>query len=75
MTGVHIGHDCVIEDNVILCANVILAGFTTIMNNVNMGLGSITYQFTVIAPYCMINANIFIKENVLPFSLYKSFNW
>ena len=69
-TNVHIGHDSTIADNVILCANVIIAGHVTIMHHANMGLSSTTTANCVVGPYCMINANLFVTHNVLPYTVY-----
>jgi len=69
-TSVHIGHDVVVGDRVILCVGVILAGFVTVMHHANLGIGSMIMQCCTVGPYCMINAGIFVIHNVLPFTVY-----
>jgi UDP-N-acetylglucosamine acyltransferase len=69
-SSVHVGHDVIIEDKVTLCVNVILAGHVVVMHNANLGLGCIIMQCCIVGPYCMINAGIFVTQNVLPFTVY-----
>lgn len=50
----HVGHDSIIECKVNLSCNVIIGGHSNLMEGVNMGLGSICHQFSVLGAYSMI---------------------
>jgi UDP-N-acetylglucosamine acyltransferase len=50
----HIGHDSIIESKVNLSCNVLVGGHSYIMEGVNMGLGSMCHQFSVLGAYAMI---------------------
>ncbi|HME55969.1 MAG TPA: UDP-N-acetylglucosamine acyltransferase [Candidatus Lokiarchaeia archaeon] len=66
MAGTHIGHDCVIEDGVILAAPK-LAGFTRVMTRANVGLGSITHQFTTIGSGAMVGCGSVVVKDIPPY--------
>ena len=69
MTGVHIAHDCMINDNNIFVNQVTLGGHVNIMDNVVIGGLSAIIQFVTIGSYSMIGGMSGIDKNVLPFSL------
>lgn len=54
LRGSHIGHDSIIEDKANLSCNVLVGGHSYLMEGVNMGLGSICHQFSVLGAYSMI---------------------
>lgn len=60
----HIGHDSIIEDRVNLSCNVLIGGHSYIMEGVNMGLGSMCHQFSIIGAYSMIGMGaVVVKTN------------
>ena len=69
MTGVHIAHDCIINNNNIFVNQVTLGGHVNIMNNVVIGGLSAIIQFVTIGSFSMIGGMSGIDRNVLPFSL------
>ena len=69
MTGVHIAHDCKINNNNILVNQVTLGGHVSILDNVVIGGLSAVIQFVTIGSYSMIGGMSGIDKNVLPFSL------
>ena len=69
MTGVHIAHDCKINNNNILVNQVTLGGHVNILDNVVIGGLSAVIQFVTIGSYSMIGGMSGIDKNVLPFSL------
>ena len=69
MTGVHIAHDCKINNNNIFVNQVTLGGHVNILNNVVIGGLSAVIQFVTIGSYSMIGGMSGIDKNVLPFSL------
>jgi len=72
MVKSHIGHDCFIEDNVILSNDVNVAGNTYIMKFSQIGLSSVIHQEQVIGSYSMIGMSTVIgkKINVKPGYIY-----
>lgn len=70
MARVHVSHDNFLEDGVILSTNTCLGGWTRVMKCANIGLGSITHQFTTIGPYAMIAAGAVVVKDVLPLCKY-----
>jgi UDP-N-acetylglucosamine acyltransferase len=68
----HIGHDAIIKDKVTLSCNTIVAGHVIVNDGSNMGLSSITHQFTSLPPYSMLGMGaILTKKTIMePFSIY-----
>ena len=69
MTGVHIAHDCKINNFNIFVNQVTLGGHVNILDNVVIGGLSAVIQFVTIGSYSMIGGMSGIDKNVLPFSL------
>ena len=69
MTGVHIAHDCKINNNNIFVNQVTLGGHVNILDNIVIGGLSAVIQFVTIGSYSMIGGMSGIDKNVLPFSL------
>lgn len=65
MTMSHIGHDCTVEDNVILANNVNIAGNTYIMKNCQFGLNSIIHQDQVVGSFSMIGMGTIIGKKMV----------
>ncbi len=62
----HLGHDVIVEDKVTLSCNVLIGGESYIMEGVNMGLGSICHQYSVLGAYSMIGmGGIVTKQSVI----------
>jgi UDP-N-acetylglucosamine acyltransferase len=72
LRGSHIGHDCIIHDNVTLSCNSIIGGHSILMKGVNFGLGSICHQFSKIGAYAMIGMGGIVtkKSTISPFGIY-----
>ena len=69
MTGVHVAHDCVIGNNVILVNLVALGGHVEIDDWAILGGASNVHQFCKIGKHCMLAANSKIVQDVPPFIL------
>ena len=69
MTGVHVAHDCKINNDNIFVNQVTLGGHVNILDNVVIGGLSAVIQFVTIGSYSMIGGMSGIDKNVLPFSL------
>ena len=60
----HIGHDSIIEDRANLSCNVLVGGHSYVMEGVNMGLGAMCHQFSVLGAYAMIGmGGIVVKSS------------
>lgn len=69
MVGVHIAHDCLVGDHVILANNATLAGHVQIENNVVIGGLSAVHQFVRIGKGAMIGGMSGVESDVIPFGL------
>ncbi|MFN0150750.1 MAG: acyl-ACP--UDP-N-acetylglucosamine O-acyltransferase [bacterium] len=69
MTYVHIAHNCVVENNVILANAVNLAGHVHIEENAIIGGGTVVHQFVRIGGHSMVGGGSRIPKDVPPYSL------
>ena len=69
MTGVHVAHDCIIGNNVILVNLVALGGHVEIDDWAILGGASNVHQFCKIGKHTMIAANSKIVQDIPPFIL------
>jgi UDP-N-acetylglucosamine acyltransferase len=72
LRGSHLGHDVIVEDGVTLSCNVLIGGESYIMEGVNMGLGSICHQYSVIGAYSMIGMGGVVTKSssIIPGEIY-----
>jgi UDP-N-acetylglucosamine acyltransferase len=70
MKHAHIGHDCKINDNVIISCGAKIGGHSSIDKNSNIGLNAVLHQWSIIAEGCMIGASAFFKGESEPFTKY-----
>lgn len=69
MTGVHVAHDCIIGNNVILVNLVALGGHVEIGDWAILGGASNAHQFCKIGKHAMVAANSKLVQDVPPFIL------
>ena len=69
MVGVHIAHDCIIENNVIFANQATLGGHVYVENNAVIGGISAVHQFCRIGTLAMIGGMSAVENDVIPFSL------
>jgi len=69
MVGVHIAHDCVIEDNVILANNVLLAGHCRIMRHATVAGAACFHHFVTVGEYSFVGGLARSARDVHPFIL------
>jgi UDP-N-acetylglucosamine acyltransferase len=69
MTGSHLGHDCVVGDEVTIASAVQIAGGCHVWAWVGLGLGAVVHQDTVVGPGAMIGMGSPVRGVVDPFSL------
>lgn len=63
-----IHHNCIIEDETIICSNVSIAGHVRIMNGAYLGQNSSVHQFQIIGSYAILGMNscVIKKSTVTP---------
>jgi len=69
MNGVHLGHDCNLNNNIIIAPYAALAGFVTVEQNAFISGGVMVHQFTTIGCYAMVGGNSKITQGVLPYMI------
>ena len=67
MVGSHVGHDCVVGDEVTFANNAVLGGHVSVGNNVFLGGQSAIHQFIRIGEGAMIGGVSGVREDVIPF--------
>lgn len=73
MCVVHVGHDCVVGDSVILVNNVMLAGHVEIGDFAVISGGSAIQQFVRIGRMAMVAGMSGVERNVLPYGRAKGY--
>lgn len=68
MQSVHIPHDAIIEDKVVITPMCVLAGITTLLEGTNLGMGCTIHQYSIIGQYSIIATGAAATKNVKPFS-------
>lgn len=67
MVGVHVAHDCIVGNHVILTNNVMLAGHVEVGDRAYFGGGAAAHQFCRIGQLAMVGGYAQIKKDVPPF--------
>src|SRR5258708_36404262 len=70
MQSVHIPHDALLEDDVVITPMVALAGITRILKGANLGMGCIINQYPVVGQYSIVATGAPVLKNIKPFSRY-----
>lgn len=68
MQSVHIPHDAIIEDQVVITPMCVLAGISRIMKGANLGMGATVNQYCIVGPYSIVATGAAAMKNVKPFS-------
>ena len=69
MTGVHIAHDCIIGNNIIMANQATLGGHVIVEDNAVIGGLSAVHQFCRIGELSMIGGMSAVENDVFPFAL------
>lgn len=69
MTTVHIGHDCELENNVIIAPSSGLGGFVSVEDKAFISGGVMVHQFVHIGSLAMLGGNAKITQDVLPYMM------
>jgi UDP-N-acetylglucosamine acyltransferase len=68
MQSVHIPHDAIIRDNVVITPMVALAGLAKILDGASLSLGVTVHQRSVVGHYSIVGMGTAVVKNVKPFS-------
>jgi UDP-N-acetylglucosamine acyltransferase len=68
MAGAHVGHDCVLGENVTLANAVLLGGHCRIGNRVFVGGGAALHQHVRVGRLAIVGGNEIVTQEVLPFA-------
>ena len=69
MVGVHIAHDCIVENNVIFANQVTLGGHVHVESKAVIGGISAVHQFCKIGCLAMIGGMSAVENDIIPYSL------
>jgi len=67
MVGVHVAHDCIIGDNVVMANNATLAGHVRVGDFVVLGGLSAVHQFVRIGKHAMVGGMSGVEHDVIPY--------
>ena len=72
LRGSHVGHDAIIDKDVVLSCNVLIGGFAMVYKGANLGLGAIVHQMTKIGHYTMVGMGAIVTKssNIEPGGIY-----
>jgi len=70
MQSVHIPHDALIFDKVVITPMCVLAGITRILEGANVGMGASVNQYCVVGQYSIVATGAAAMKNIKPFSRY-----
>jgi UDP-N-acetylglucosamine acyltransferase len=68
MAYVHVAHDCVIGDNVIIANGVQLAGHINVHDSAYIGGTSAVHQFVEIGMHSMVSGGSLVRKDVAPYT-------
>lgn len=63
LTGAHISHDCILSDKITLSHNAVLGGHSTVMEGVNLGIGAICHQYSILGAYAMVGMGSVVTKS------------
>lgn len=68
MQSVHVPHDALIQDDVVITPMVALGGISRVLAGANLALGCTVHQYAVIGHYAIVAMGSAVVKNILPFS-------
>lgn len=71
MIGVHVAHDCVVGNNVVMANNATLAGHVVVGDFSVIGGLAAVHQFVRIGPHAMIGGMSGVESDVIPYGMVK----
>lgn len=70
MQGVHLSHDNVLFDHVVITNQCVVGGIAKILDGADLGMGCTINQYSIIGHYCIVATGAPCMKNVKPFSRY-----
>lgn len=70
MQGVHVPHDAIIHDDVVITPLVALGGISVLLPGVNIALGCTVHQYSVLGHYAIAGMGAAVIKNIPPFGKY-----
>lgn len=70
MQGVHVPHDAIIGDDVVITPMVAMGGIVRILEGANIALGCSIHQYAVVGQYSIVGMGAVLTKNVRPFAKY-----
>jgi UDP-N-acetylglucosamine acyltransferase len=74
MAYTHLGHDCILKDNIVIVNSCQFAGHVEVDNNAIIGGMSGIAQFCRIGSFAYIGGNSSVNKDVMPFTIAEG-NW
>jgi UDP-N-acetylglucosamine acyltransferase len=68
MAYVHVAHDCVLGDNIIMANGASLAGHVVIQDYATVGAFTMIHQFCRIGTYSFLGSATLVNQDILPYS-------
>jgi len=68
MAYVHIAHDCVLGNSIIMANGASLAGHVEIQDHATVGAFTMIHQFCRIGAYCFLGSATLVNQDILPYS-------
>lgn len=68
MQSVHVPHDAVIDDEVVITPMVVMGGIVRLMRGANLGISSSLHQYSVVGHYSIVGMGAAAVKNLKPFS-------
>lgn len=70
MQSVHVPHDAVIGDDVVITPMVVMGGIVNILKGANLAVGCSVHQYSVVGHYSIVAMGAALTKNVRPFAKY-----
>lgn len=70
MQSVHVPHDAIIHDDVVLTPMVVMGGIVQLLNGANLAVGCSLHQHVIVGDYSIVSMGATVTKNVRPFSRY-----
>lgn len=68
MNGVHVPHDAILEDKVVVTPKCVIGGISTILKGATLGMGCTVHQYSIVGQYSIVATGSSVLKNVKPFS-------
>ena len=69
MVAAHVAHDCIIEDNIVIANQVMLAGHVHVEEGANIGGGTGVHHFATIGTCSFVGGLARVRKDVPPFMI------